>query len=115
NRSYTSSFSPTLIRYSRDFTAEVAKGNFRMSIAREGELAELISQLSEGDSRAVLLLGEPGVGKTTLLKSLAIKMVVEEVPEILQDKRLVAFDFNKAYALSRNIEEFEAAVQEVFS
>ncbi|MEI7578961.1 MAG: ATP-dependent Clp protease ATP-binding subunit [bacterium] len=113
NRAYTSRFSPTLVKYSRDFTAEVARGDFTMSIARDLELAKLIESIQKGESSATLIIGEHGVGKTTLLKSLAVKMVVEEVPPILQDMRLVSFDFNRAYALSPNIEKFKSTVENV--
>jgi ATP-dependent Clp protease ATP-binding subunit ClpC len=118
NRAYTTKYSPTLIQYSRDYTAEVIAGDFTFSIAREKELEELIDQLQETQSSAVLMLGNPGVGKTTLLKSLAVRMVVEDVPKSLQDMRLVAFDFNRAFALASNIDDFkttlEKSLQEVY-
>lgn len=111
NRSYTSAYSPTLMKYSRDFTAEVVRGQFTMSIAREAELEELINEVQEGESSATLVVGEPGVGKTTLLKSLAVRMVVEDVPQNMKDMRLVSFDFSRAFALSSNIERFKAMIE----
>jgi len=111
NRAYTSSYSPTLMKFSRDFTAEVVNGDFTMSIARENELNEVISQIQEGSKSAVMVLGAPGVGKTTLLKSLAVRMVVEDVPELLQDMRLVSLDFSRAYALSSNLEKFKSVIE----
>lgn len=111
NRSFTSSYSPTLMKYSRDFTAEVVNGDFTMSIAREKELNLLIAQLQEGSASAVIVLGAPGVGKTTLLKSLAVRMVVEEVPEQLKDMRLVSFDFNRAFALASSLDDFKGIME----
>ncbi|MFQ5493451.1 MAG: AAA family ATPase [Candidatus Dojkabacteria bacterium] len=113
NRAFTSRYSPTLVEFSRDFTAEVARGDFTLSIARDVELADLIASVESSEASASLVIGAPGVGKTTLLKSLAVRMVVEDVPKLLQDMRLVGFDFNKAYALAANVDEFKTRVEQV--
>ncbi|MCA9379936.1 AAA family ATPase [Candidatus Dojkabacteria bacterium] len=113
NRAYTSVFSPSLVKYSRDFTAEIVQGNFELSYAREGELKNLISMVTSGESSASLVLGQPGVGKTTFIKNFAIKMVVEDVPKVIQDMRLVGFDFNRAYALAENEQQFKATVENI--
>ena len=111
NRAFTSRYSPTLVQFQRDFTAEVAAGDFTYSIAREVDIEHLISSVREGEGNATLIVGPTGVGKTTLLKSLAVRMVVEDVPPVLQDKRLVNFDFARAYALSENIDSFKSKVE----
>lgn len=113
NRTYTSVFSPNLTKYSRDYTAEVVKGDFELSYAREKELQNLIELITAGESTATLVIGQPGVGKTTFIKNLGVKMVVEDVPKIIQDMRLVGFDFNRAYALSQSEQEFKAVVESV--
>ncbi|MBN1916248.1 ATP-dependent Clp protease ATP-binding subunit [Candidatus Dojkabacteria bacterium] len=115
NRAYTSGFAGTLNKFSRDYTVDVIKGDFTFSIAREKELQELIDLLSKGKKSAVLLIGDPGVGKTTLLKSLGVRMVVEDVPKNLRDMRLVSFDIAKASATSRNIESFKKKLGKVFA
>jgi ATP-dependent Clp protease ATP-binding subunit ClpC len=53
------------------------------------------------------------VGKTTFIKNFAIKMVVEDVPKVIQDMRLVGFDFNRAYALAENEQQFKATVENI--
>lgn len=108
NRSYTSVFSPSLVKYSRDFTAEVVQGNFELSYAREAELQRLVEMVTSGESSASLVLGQPGVGKTTFIKNLGIRMVVEDVPKVIQDMRLVGFDFNRAYAQAKDEHKFKA-------
>lgn len=113
NRAYTSVFSPSLVKFSRDFTAEVVQGNFELSYARENELKNLVAMVTSGESSASLVLGQPGVGKTTFIKNLAIKMVVEDVPKVIQDMRLVGFDFNRAYALAENEQQFKATVENI--
>ena len=114
NRAYTSRYTPTLNRFSRDFTHGVMQGDFTVSIAREDELQKLVNILEKGSRSAVLVVGEPGVGKTTLIKSLAVRMVVEDVPKKLQDMRLVGFDFNKAFSASKDIESFKRKLRSVF-
>ncbi len=113
NRAYTSVFSPSLVKYSRDFTAEIVKGDFELSYAREAELQRLIEMVTSGETSASLVLGQPGVGKTTFIKNLGIKMVVEDVPKIIQDMRLVGFDFNRAYALAKNEQQFKTEVESI--
>ena len=113
NRAYTSVFSPSLVKFSRDFTAEIVQGNFELSYARENELKNLISMVTSGESSASLILGQPGVGKTTFIKNFAIKMVVEDVPKTIQDMRLVGFDFNRAYALAENEQQFKTTVENI--
>ncbi len=113
NRSYTSKYCPTLEKYSRDYTIEIIKGGFMYSIGRDDEIEKLVELVQGGDASATLVIGSPGVGKTTFLKSLAVKMVVEDVPESIQDKRLVSFEFNRAFALSKDIGEFKAIVENV--
>jgi ATP-dependent Clp protease ATP-binding subunit ClpC len=114
NRAYTSRFTPTLNAYSRDFTNSVVQGEFTVSLARGRELSKLINLLEKGEKSAVMVVGEPGVGKTTLVKNLAVRMVVEDAPKKLQDKRLVGFDFNKAFSNSKNIESFKKKLRKVF-
>jgi len=114
NRAYTSRFTPTLNEYSRDFTNTVIQGEFIISMAREEELNRLINLLEKGDKSAVIVVGEPGVGKTTLIKTLAVRMVVEDVPPKLRDMRIVGFDFNKAFSTSKNIEVFKNKLRQVF-
>lgn len=113
NRAYTSRYASNLEMYKRDYTLEVITGKFVLSIAREFLLKEIVRLLSQGTKGAVLVIGEPGVGKSTLLKSLALQMVVEDVPDVLKDKRLIGFDFNRAFAVSNSIDNFKKVLEEV--
>lgn len=113
NRSYTSAYTATLNKFSTDYTAEVAQGDFMMSIGREDEIDKLIEFVQQGKRSATLVIGAPGVGKTTFIKTFALRMVCEDVPDIIKDMRLVNFEFNRAFAYSKNIDDFKEKVEKV--
>ncbi|KKQ34373.1 MAG: hypothetical protein US52_C0061G0002 [candidate division WS6 bacterium GW2011_GWA2_37_6] len=114
NRSYTSAYTSTLNKYSRDLTLEVAEGKFVYAISREEEIAQIVRNLRQEGKAAVLLIGETGVGKSTILRSIAVKMVVEDVPNELQDKRLIEFDFQKAIASAKGTNELRKVIEKIF-
>jgi ATP-dependent Clp protease ATP-binding subunit ClpC len=114
NRAYTTRYCPNLEKYSQDYTGQMVKDGYLFSIGRDLELQRLIGFVQEGDKSFTLVIGSPGVGKTTFIKSLAVRMVVEDVPKVLQDKRMVSFEFMKAYALCENIDEFKEILEKVF-
>lgn len=88
NRAMTSVATPVLDAVSEDLTTSAVGGQLPLMVGREAELDELL-RVIEGGRQSVVLVGSPGVGKTTLLAGLAERMVKEEVPRVLQDRRLV--------------------------
>lgn len=114
NRSYTSAYTATLNKYSRDLTRNAAEGEFLYAIAREDEISQIIRHLRQQGKASVLLVGEPGVGKSTILQSIAVKMVVEDVPKELKDKRLVEFNFQKAIAEAKSTNELRRVLDKIF-
>lgn len=115
NRAYTSRYAPTLEEYALDLTASAANGNFELTIGREQVMSSVIKVLQKEQNTACLLVGDPGVGKGQLLKHLAVRMVVEDVPSLLQDKRLVAFNFQKAFTENMTLENFKKVLQSLLS
>ncbi|MEO6728956.1 MAG: ATP-dependent Clp protease ATP-binding subunit [Candidatus Dojkabacteria bacterium] len=111
NRAYTSRATPTLDIYAEDLTAESARGDFTTSLGREMEMGNFLRILQRDSGSAVLLLGEPGVGKTRILKYLATRMSVEDVPSSLQDSRLVLLDLNKVLTKTGSVDAFKTIVQ----
>ena len=59
---------------------------------REKELSRILEILAQTKKNNVLLVGEPGVGKKTLVGTIAHRMIEDTVPEILKDKRLISMD-----------------------
>ncbi len=89
DRSYLAVATPLLNRLSRDLTLQAANGYLAPCVGRQSELTE-IYRIIEGGRESVALVGEPGVGKGSLLEGMAQAMVADEVPELLQDKHLMA-------------------------
>lgn len=91
NRAMTARPTKLLDSISFDYTVQARANQFMPAIGRDHEIAEAFRVLQEGNS-SVLLLGEPGVGKTTILEGIAALMTAEHVPGPLQDKRLIVTD-----------------------
>lgn len=89
DRAYLAVATPLLDQMSRDFTYLAAHGYLKPCLGRDKEISEIFRIISGGQS-SVVLVGEAGVGKTTIVEGIAQAMVAEEVPEILKDKKLLS-------------------------
>jgi ATP-dependent Clp protease ATP-binding subunit ClpC len=88
NRAMTALATPYLDRMSHDLTRSAASGYIDPVIGREREFESLF-RVIEGGGKSVILVGQPGVGKEAIIEGVAQRMVEEDVPAILQDKRLL--------------------------
>lgn len=114
NRAYTNRYAPTLEKYAEDYTKAAASGGFYLSMGRDQTMSEIIKVLQKQNGASAVLVGEPGVGKTRFLRHLAVRMVVEDVPKVLKDTRLVAFNFNKAFSQNQSFEAFKEILLNIF-
>lgn len=89
NRAFTAIATPMLDQYSHDLTELARNGALARCIGREREFEEIFRVFESGRANP-LLVGLPGVGKTAIIDGLAYRMVAEDVPPVLQDKRLVS-------------------------
>ena len=89
NRSMTARQTPLLDRFSEDLTLLARNGYVAPLVGREREMEELLRAIESG-RRSVALVGETGVGKSALVEGLARRMVEEDVPPELFDRRLVS-------------------------
>lgn len=105
NRAWTALPTPFLDQYSLDITTQAANGALGGTSVRIMEITRVFEVLGSTKQNSVILVGEPGVGKTTLLNSLALRMVEENVPEIIKDKRLVQLDLTSLLAKGDKAEE----------
>lgn len=92
NRSWTARPTPALDQISIDLTDSVRAHGEALLIGHENEYDRLTDLLAKGRGANVLLVGEPGVGKTALIKHLAFQINNDRVPSALFDKRLVQLD-----------------------
>ncbi|TAL50842.1 ATP-dependent Clp protease ATP-binding subunit, partial [Patescibacteria group bacterium] len=88
NRAMTSVATPTLDAVSEDLTTAAVSGQLPMMVDRDLQIEEIF-RVIEGGRQSVVLVGPEGVGKSTVLAGIAELMVKEDVPKILQDRRLV--------------------------
>ena len=92
DRAYTAVATPLLNSYGYDLTLAAKYGRLGLCVARDKELEAIYDAFKSG-ARGVLLTGQDGVGKKTIIEGLAMEMVSESnVPEFLQDKRLIELD-----------------------
>ena len=106
---------PSLDEYSRDLTAMAEEGQLDPVIGRETEIERVIQVLSRRTKNNPVLIGEPGVGKTAIVEGLAEKIISENVPELLLDKRVVALDLSSLVAGSKYRGEFEKRLKGVMN
>ncbi|MBI2984784.1 MAG: AAA family ATPase [Candidatus Kerfeldbacteria bacterium] len=109
DRGYTASATPVLDRFSLDLTRRAREGVLPYVIGRDEELKKIFRIMASG-RRSVMLVGDVGVGKTTVLNALAERMVAEDVPTILQDKRLVSLSSAALVAGAGGMGELEERV-----
>jgi ATP-dependent Clp protease ATP-binding subunit ClpC len=92
NKAWTALPTKFLDQFSFDITQEAARGNVATVTVRDAEIAQILQVLGRTQKNSVLLVGEPGVGKNSILGAVALRMIEENVPEVLKDKRLVSLD-----------------------
>jgi len=88
DKAMTAVATPTLNQYSRDLTIAAKYGDIDTCVAREKEIKEVF-RIIEGGGRNIILVGEHGVGKFTIVQGIVERMIRGEAPSLLQDKRLV--------------------------
>ncbi|KOV96155.1 ATP-dependent Clp protease ATP-binding subunit [Streptomyces sp. NRRL B-3648] len=103
----------TLDEYGRDLTEEARAGRLDPVVGRAEEIEQTVEILSRRSKNNPVLIGEPGVGKTAIVEGLAQRIVAEEVPDALKDKRVVSLDLSGMVAGAQYRGQFEERLKKV--
>jgi len=109
NRSKT----PTLDEFGTSLSAKAEEGRLDPVVGREKEIERVIQILGRRTKNNPILIGEPGVGKTSIAEGLAQRIVAKDVPDILEDKRVVTLDIGLLVAGTKYRGEFEERLKKI--
>ena len=89
---------PVLDEFGRDLTALARDGKLDPVVGRQDEIIRLLQILGRRQKNNAVLIGEPGIGKTAIVEGLAKRMLDEDIPVFLRDKRIVSLEMGALVA-----------------
>lgn len=104
---------PTLDEFGINLTQAAVEGRLDPVVGREKEIERVIQILGRRTKNNPVLIGEPGVGKTAIAEGLAQRIASSDVPDILQEKRIVQLDIGLLVAGTKYRGEFEERLKKI--
>ena len=104
---------PTLDEFGSNLTEMARDGKLDPVVGRQKEIERVIQILGRRTKNNPVLIGEPGVGKTAIAEGLAQRIASNEIPDILEDKRVVTLDIGLLVAGTKYRGEFEERLKKI--